>query len=146
MTRRVFIDSWGWFGYMDKKDPHHRAARETLDRLLTQGVDLCTSGPVIVECVDRVRKRDPEVMRSLADWFAKQAGSGYLELLVATPEMLQDSLHLRLRHGSDPDVTFVDCTTAILLREAGIQEILTGDQHFRYLCEDIRLLPEDRDE
>ena len=55
------------------------------------------------------------------------------------------SLRLRLRHRSDPRMTFVDCCNASLMVRNGLEEILTADPHYRELCDGIRLLPEDEE-
>jgi len=69
--------------------------------------------------------------------------NGQIRVLSVTPSVLRDAGLMRLRYRDDSRMSLVDCTTAALLREHGIMEILSGDEHFRLLCPEVRLLPED---
>ena len=55
---------------------------------------------------------------------------------------MQDSLALRVRHGSIPDLSLTDCTIAVMLRRLPRARLLSGDQHFRTRCPDIPLIPD----
>ena len=143
MPRRVFIDSWGWFAHLNRRDKHHARVRPYLETLLREAVGLVTSDPVIVECLDVARKKFPDFPTQAAEWFSRALAAEHLSVLPLTPEVRRAALLLKLQYRSDSRVTFTDCCNAALMDHEGLHEVLSGDSHYRDLHPGIRLLPED---
>jgi len=55
---------------------------------------------------------------------------GHLVVKRVTPKVFSATWGLRKRFQDKPDISFTDLTSMVLMRELGISQVLTGDEHF----------------
>ena len=54
----LFIDTWGWIAYLNKKDQAHDKVRDLLDNeVLVSGTELFTSHSVIAETINHIVRK-----------------------------------------------------------------------------------------
>lgn len=123
--KRLFVDTSGWFAYVNAGDPDHRAVVRALDRNRSR---LVTSNFVLDETVTLCARR-------LGHGVAVRVGEVLLDPdrvdlvhLTAGDESAAWSL---FRERSDKSYSFTDCTSFSLMNRLGISKALTLDEHFR---------------
>ena len=62
--------------------------------------------------------------------------------LAATAKRFSDAWRLRLRYSHKPRISFTDLTSFVVMRELGLQHVLTGDAHFEQVGLGFVRLPE----
>lgn len=127
MAREVLVDSSGLYALADHRDPCHPAAERCIATLLKARVGLVLTDYIIDEACTLAK--------------ARVGGYGALRLL----EIVEQSKGFRLlwigeerfelakaffRKHADHGYSFTDCTSFIIMRELGIGDALTSDEHF----------------
>ncbi|HEV7920430.1 MAG TPA: PIN domain-containing protein [Thermoanaerobaculia bacterium] len=126
MAQTYFLDTWFFIALFDRRDTHHAAvrrleARHRRDRLVTHDGVLteflnyfCEDGPMARREASRLIRRialDVTVVASSHELFLRA-----LALYDARP---------------DKEYSLTDCMSMVVMRDRGIDHILTNDHHFR---------------
>lgn len=142
MATKLFVDTWGWLTLHDRRENQHAAVVEHYQNIRAKGGHLYTTDYVLDETFTLFFKR----LR------AEQA-SASMELLLNIFE--QDGFHLeritikrftatrelRLKYLDKPKISFTDLTSMVVMRELGIQAVLTGDAHFLQVGMNFQVIP-----
>jgi len=93
-----------------------------------------TSDYVLDETITLVFKRLPfkTAKESLAK-IDKAIEEGYLQVEWVTPERFEKAKGLRLKYQDKPKISFTDLTSMVIMKELGVKDIITGDEHFEYV-------------
>jgi len=67
--------------------------------------------------------------------------SGRYQLLFVTPDQFERAWQLRQKYHDKPDISFVDFTSMVVMRDLGIQDVFTADAHFQQVNLGFRLHP-----
>jgi predicted nucleic acid-binding protein len=126
MMRAFFIDAWYVIALWDRFDGHHFAARR-LEKFVA-------TAPLITH--DGVLSEILTYFSGAGVTSRQRAVLGVRELLrgarvvSVTRELFVRSLDL---YAARPDkgYSLVDCTSMIVMRDLGVNDILTNDHHFR---------------
>ena len=144
----IFFDTWGWVAFFNKGDEHHAKTTELWRALRGTPTPLITSWPVIQEtvgfaCSSRGRREwDKDGGLAVSKALMSFAESELLAAVMVPSETdMNESLQLRVQHGSIPDLSLTDCTIAVMLRRVPRARLLSGDHHFRTLCPGTPLIP-----
>ena len=137
MARSVFIDTSGWYALIDRRDPEHARVSALVTRLIKDGFRLVTTDYVLDESCTLAKARSGSHM-----------ATGLLELVHGTAALdLEwvgserfDAAERQFRKHGDQAFSFTDCTSFVIMRERGIREAITTDDHFRVAG--FLLLPE----
>ncbi|MDI3281486.1 MAG: nucleic acid-binding protein, partial [Bacillota bacterium] len=70
------------------------------------------------------------------------ADQGYLIVERVTPARFAAAWKLRLRFNDKPQLSFTDLTSMAVMRERGITQVLTEDQHFLQVGMGFQIVPE----
>ena len=127
-VRDVFVDTSVLYALIDRKDSHHAAMGELVQRLLGSRRRLITSDYVICEAVNLANARA-----------GHHVGIRILELIERSSALRVEwigSLRFEAtkvfyRRHSDHRYSFTDCTSFAVMRELKISDVLTTDAHFR---------------
>jgi predicted nucleic acid-binding protein len=125
---KLFVDSAAHLALLNRDDQHHAAAVARLESL--REARLVTSRFVLAEVLNRAAR----------DVGAKAATSyirGVLDrdscsVLPAMEDVFDRALDLVVRY-EDQALSFVDCTTIVLMREGRLRTIFAFDRAFRRL-------------
>jgi hypothetical protein len=127
-VRDAFVDTSVLYALIDRKDTHHAAMSELVQRLLGSRRRLTTSDYVICEAVNLANARA-----------GHHVGARILELIERSSALSVEwvgSLRFEAtkvfyRRHSDHRYSFTDCTSFVIMRELKISDVLTTDEHFR---------------
>ena len=119
---RVFVDTSAFYALASASDEFHHQARQTYERLLEEGAELITSSYVLVESFALIQTR---------------LGFPILESFVSSIEgvitiiWVDEGLHRRAWEllKERQQVSFVDCTSFLIAKEAGAQ-VFAFDEDF----------------
>lgn len=121
----TFVDTSAFYALLDADDQNHVRARSVWPRLLEQAGRLFCSNYVVVETIALLQHRlGLEAVRAFVE-----------ELLpVVQVEWVQHADHVAalslLLSTGRRQVSFVDCTSFVVVRRLGIQEVFCYDAHF----------------
>ena len=121
----VFVDTSALYAVLDRGDEFHGSATESWIRLLSAGESLVTSNYVVVECfalvqsrlgMDAVRVFNDDVLPVLSVlWMAAESHSSAAQAVLAAGRR---------------DLSLVDCSSFLLMRQAGLRTAFAFDKHF----------------
>ena len=124
----VFVDTSGLYALVDKRDTHHRAARDVCVALAREGRRLVLSDLVVAEgaTLAKVRSGAHVALRVLD--LIEQSVAFRVEHV--DPARFESTKAYFRRHA-DHGYSFVDCSSFVLMRELRIRQAVTTDGHFR---------------
>lgn len=124
----AFLDTSILYALIDRKDTHHRAARDLVGRLVLANRLLLTTDYVVNEAVNLATARSGHhVACRILDLIDQTSG-----IRVEWIGSLRfEATKAFFRRHSDHGYSFTDCTSFILMRELRLMDALTTDKHFR---------------
>ena len=131
MPNLVLIDTWGWLALGHRRDSHHREINALYKELRSGGACIYTTDYVLDEVMTLLFRREAfeEAVRFMEGIFrAVEAGQLIVERI--TSDRFTSAWRLRKRLQDKPKVSFTDLTSMIVMKERGIKEVLTEDEHF----------------
>lgn len=137
----LFIDTWGWLALRDEEDPGFPGANEALWAAVEEGRRFYTTDYVLDETITAIYGNyGVKGERVLDDLLAilKKCDVG---IETISSERFEKAVAFRRRYRDKPKTSFTDLTTMVVMRELGITNILTGDQHFAQVNLGFRLVP-----
>jgi len=134
MPDLAFIDTWGWVALGHRKDTRHYEVKALYKELRSQGARLYTSDYVLDELVTLLIRREAfeEAVRFI-DGLFHAAEQGMLTIERITSGRFASTWVLRKRLQDKPRISFTDLTSMVLMKERGIQVVLTDDEHFEHV-------------
>ena len=125
MNELLFVDTSAWFALVNRRDPDHRAVRETLEEA---GGRLVTSNFVFDEFVTLCRLR-------LGHEAAVRAGgelrAGKAVDQVRTTAADEAAAWTLFRERGDKGYSYTDCVSFTMMRRLGIRHAVALDEDFR---------------
>lgn len=141
--REVLVDSWAWVALAARHDEHHADATAQHSRFRKEGVRYLTTDFILSEVAtllfriltfEQASKFVSTVLRAIHD--------GEYSLVHVSPSQFQAAWTMRLMYQDKPDISFVDFTSMVVMQDAGINEVFTGDVHFRQVNRGFVLYPQ----
>ena len=128
MYASAFVDTSAWYALIDRKDFHHPTITALVGELVKGATRLVTTDYVIDESCTLAKARSGSTMAfRLLDLVHATAA---LDLEWIGGDRF-DRAERELRKYDDPSFSFTDCTSFTVMRELGITDVITTDQHFR---------------
>ena len=123
----LFVDTSAWYAVADKSDQYHRTAVAIYPSLLTHYRHLTTTNLVIAETYILIRRG-----------IGHDAGIRFLESVATSPRIrkvysdstLEERAEKILRKYQDQDFSYTDAVSFSLMKQDGIVEAFSFDQHF----------------
>jgi predicted nucleic acid-binding protein len=101
-----------------------------------------TSDYVLDETITLVFKRLPfKTAKESLTKIDKAIEEGYLQVEWVTPERFEKAKGLRLKYQDKPKIPFTDFTSMVVMKELGVMDIITGDEHFAHVGMGFRKYP-----
>src|SRR5206468_158149 len=127
MGNRVFLDSSYAIALASRTDQYHPQAIELSRHISNHRVRLLTTRSVCFEVANALAK--PR-FRSIAVGFLNcLEASATAEIVPASEELYRHGFDL-YRERPDKDWSLTDCVSFLVMRERGVTEALTSDEHF----------------
>ncbi|MBW4633439.1 MAG: PIN domain-containing protein [Iphinoe sp. HA4291-MV1] len=124
MSNKIFVDTLFVVALINQRDQYHQRAAELADRL--EGYPLLTTDAVLLEIGNALaRGYKDEAVEIIEEFFA----SDEVEIVQLTPELFEQAFTLYKSH-KDKAWGLVDCISFVVMKQAGVSEALTFDQHF----------------
>lgn len=128
MSRRVFVDTSGWYSLIDRRDADHVPTRSFVREWLADGGRLVSSDYVLDEALTLARARSG--MTAALRLMDLIDGTAALDLEWVGHERFERAKVL-FRRYADQAFSFTDCTSFVVMRELELGGALTSDEHFR---------------
>lgn len=138
----IFVDTWGWVALGYRCDPHHAEVKKIYRELRSYRVAIYTSDYVMDENVTLLFRREPisEAIRFVEGLMAA-AALGHLRIERVTSDRFAVAWQLRKQFRDKPRISFTDLTSMVIMRERGITQVLTEDDHFLQVGMGFQKLP-----
>lgn len=139
----TFVDTWGWMALGNRRDARHAEIAELFRSLRSAGCPIYTSDYVVDELATLLFRREafPRAV-AFVETLMSAAAAGQLAIERVTAERFAAAWELRVRLEDKPMISFTDLTSMVLMRDRGIQQVLTEDAHFSYVGFDFQILPQ----
>lgn len=121
---RAFVDTSGWFAYVNRKDPDHRAVR---DAIREHEGRLVTSTYVFDEIVTLCRYRLDHKLAVRVGGVLLDAGAVDLVRITLDDEATAWDL---FEDRADKEYSFTDCTSFVLMRRLKLTTAIAVDDDF----------------
>jgi predicted nucleic acid-binding protein len=121
----VFVDTSGFYAFLDGTDPFHAVAKAAFERTLDQRLALMTTSYVVHESWAIIQGR--------LGW---EAVDGWLDRIVARCEIVwvDERLHAlgaaRCRQARERRLSLTDCVSIEAMRQHGLTRVIAADEHF----------------
>jgi uncharacterized protein len=137
---KLFVDTWGWLLLADSSDPKHAAAADCYRERSRVSRQVVTSNFILDELFTLLfmRLSFPEATKFANAILASTAVATEL----VTRERSKAALELRAKFSDKPRISFTDLTSMAIMKELGISEVMTADQHFLHVGMGFRIFPE----
>lgn len=127
MRNSVFLDTSFSIATAIAKDEFHERAVNLADKIKADNIQIITTQPVILE-----------IGNALSKLKYRQSAVGIIQRLDSDPDVsiisLTDELYGEgfklFSNRSDKEWSLVDCISFVVMRERGITDALTADEHF----------------
>ena len=129
---RLFIDTWGWLVLANDRDPAFPEAFRLRTRATGQRLAWVTTDYVLDETMTRLFAATPFASaRRFTEGIFEASRQDFLDIEHVTPDRFSRAWQLRLRYRDKPQISFTDLTSFVVMRELGLQQVLTADAHFK---------------
>lgn len=128
--KKVFFDTWGWVAIAHKEDDHHADVLPFYRTYLAKKGTPVTTDYVLGETVTLLRAKTHGV-NIFIDAVLSAAKDGKIIIERIDEARWAKAWALSKKYHDKPDISFVDFSSFIVIKEAGITEVLTADKHFQ---------------
>lgn len=130
-VNRLFVDTWAWLVLANDRDPAFGDVSRIRASAVGQARAWVTTDYVLDETITRLFAATPfaKARRFLQGIF-EASRQGLLDIEHVTPDRFVHAWRLRLRYQDKPRISFTDLTSFVVMRELGLQQVLSGDAHF----------------
>jgi len=121
----VFVDTSGFYAFLDGTDPFHATAKAEFERTLDQRLPLVTTSSVVHESWAIIQGR--------LGW---EAVDGWLDRIVSSCEIVWVDERLyalgaaRCRQARARRLSLTDCVSIEVMRQFGLTRAIADDKHF----------------
>jgi len=122
-----FVDTWFFIAFFHKRDPEHDMAMR-LGRRLRESIFVTHDG-VLLELLSFFSAHGEFWRREVATFVEDAIAGRVYEVMPMNRELFEQALALYKRR-LDKEYSLVDCASMVIMRERGIQHVLTNDHHF----------------
>jgi predicted nucleic acid-binding protein len=128
MDRVVFLDTSYAIVLSAPADQLHESAVRVAERIESENVSLVTTRAVVVEIGNALSKS--KYRRAAVELLQSLEEDPTVEIVPLTEELYERAARLYATRA-DKEWGMTDCISFVLMRERGLTEALTADEHFR---------------
>jgi uncharacterized protein len=123
----IFVDTAYLVARIDRRDQWRSRAIELTNQIL--GMRLVTTELVLAEVLNYFSSYRAEVRQEVSNIVRSILNGSEIEIIWQTQELFGLGLTL-YESRLDKGYSLTDCVSMVVMRQAGIQEVLTHDRHF----------------
>ena len=128
--KRVFADTSYWIAYLRKEDQWANASNRAINKLAQKGIfEVVTTETVLIEVLNYFSEFRSEIKKFTAETVESFLNDEEMLVLHHNHEDFLKALTL-YKSRLDKGYSLTDCVSMNTMRELGIIEVLTNDQHF----------------
>jgi predicted nucleic acid-binding protein len=129
--RKMFFDTWGWVAIAHRYDSHHAEAVSFYKVFLQKKGIPVTTDYILAETITLLRARtDPEGTTVFIEATLDAARGGRILIERMDEKRWQKAWEMSKKYKDKPNISFVDFTSFIIMKELSVSEVLTSDKHF----------------
>jgi uncharacterized protein len=125
--RTIFVDTSYWIARSNRRDQWHQSAKDLTSSL--GNIHLLTTELVLVEYLNYFSEYGAEMREKIAMTVRKVLEKQNLQVVWQSQDLFESGLAL-YRIRLDKGYSLTDCVSMMVMRQAGIQEVVTHDRHF----------------
>ena len=126
----LFVDTGGWIAMAVIRDQYHTQAASFYQEFSKQHLPFITSNYVLTETYTRIRYDDGHDKATRFHSLIQQTVKiRKLHIEWVTPGIHEKAWAI-FEDYADQDFSFVDCTSFVIARHAGVKEVFGFDEHF----------------
>jgi len=130
-SERVFVDTWAWLVLANDRDPAFASVSKIRADTGARRGAWVTTDYVLDETMTRLFPAVPfAAARRFMEAIFEASSLGSVDIEHVTPERFNLAWRLRVRYHDKPRISFTDLTSFVVMREVGLEKVLTGDAHF----------------
>lgn len=129
----IFVDTWAWFALADENDADHELARLASEELIQRAVTLVTTNFILDEATTLIRYKLGHFAPVTFRQTVNQLAADDLLTITHITEAHETSAGEIFDRYDDQVFSLTDCTSFVVMRELGLTEAFTGDQHFKVM-------------
>lgn len=124
MSNRIFIDTLFVIALINPRDQYHAKATELA--ALYENHPFLVSDAVLLEIGNGLaRNHKEEAIEVIEEIFDSEE----VEIVRLTPELFERAFEMYKKY-KDKDWGLIDCISFVVMKDAGVNQALTFDQHF----------------
>lgn len=133
-VRKVFFDTWGWLAIAHRDDQRHAETMAFYRDFLVSGGVPVTTDYILSESISLLRARtSSQGTERFIDGILAAKTSGRIIVEKISDDRWAAAWKLCKKLGDKPDISFVDITSFVVMKELKIYEALTADRHFEFV-------------
>ena len=125
--KKIFADTFYWAALLNPKDQWHEAAKDAQRKL--GRVRLVTTETVLIELLNFFSEYGAEMRQTVVATVRDILVGLDIKYISHSPEIFLDALDFYEKR-LDKGYSLTDCTSMLTMKNLGLQEILTHDNHF----------------
>lgn len=131
MTSPLFVDSWGWIILANRGEEQFESARSFYTGTVEAGFPVITTDYILAEVITFLYRKvpPPSATRYLKDLFAS-IDAGAIRMERIAPDRFEKAWRMRVKYQDHPKISFTDFASFVVMKEVGIEKVLTNDRHF----------------
>jgi uncharacterized protein len=138
----LFIDTWGWVALHNKREIRHEEVKSYYQQHRLSGRTFSTTDYVLDETLTLIFRRLPLQLAKISMESINNAiAQGYLHVEWITPLRFEEAKTMRKKYQDKPGISFTDLTSMVVMKEIGVVDILTADDHFEHVGLGFQLKP-----
>ncbi len=125
--KKIFADTFYWAALLNPKDQWREAAKDAQHNL--EKIRLVTTETVLIELLNFFSEYGAEMRQTVVDTVRDILVGLDVEYVSHSPEIFLDALDFYERR-LDKGYSLTDCVSMLTMKNLGVREILTHDDHF----------------
>lgn len=125
--KAIFADSQYWIALLNPKDPYYCSAKRNSEKYFNRNT--ITSEMVLVEVLTFLGKFGYKKREKVYKFVAALQKRPDVRIIPQTTELFRRSLEFYAKR-LDKKYSLVDCSSMVLMKEQGLNEIYSNDHHF----------------
>ncbi len=126
---KIFVDTSSFVSLEDNKDPNHNKAIALAHALFNQNAKLYTSSDIIGETLTVISRKLSK--KASIIFYENYIKSGFTEIFIDS-KLHEETREFFLKVRSK-NISFIDCSSVIAMKQQGITQIFSFDKDFTTL-------------